>query len=108
MQLLRRPATSSGLPSAGSCPDPDVPSGARVAKPTDPIRRFSPRPSAARAVDRYLPVAPDAHEQAVNAPKTERLASSAAKPNVPPMARPAPSDQRPPHLPLPAGISNEK
>ena len=50
----------------------------------------SPRP-APRAVDCYVPAAPDAHAQAVNTPGTARLASAAAKPNVPPMARPAPS-----------------
>ena len=74
---------------------------------TGPADRGADRPFqtasiAARAVDRYFPAVPDAHAQAVNAPRTARLESSAAKPNVPPTADPLPSDQRPPHLPPPA------
>ena len=47
----------------------------------------------------------DAPEDAVNAPSTARLSSSAAKPNVPPKAQPSPSDQRAPHLPPPCTSS---
>ena len=61
-----------------------------------------PAPITTRAVDCYLSAAPSVHTQAVNAPGTAKLESSVAKPNVPPMARPAPSDPGPPHLPLPA------
>ena len=56
-----------------------------------------PAPIATRAVNCYLSAAPSVH-----APRTAKLESSVAKPNVPPMARPAPSDPGPPHLPLPA------
>ena len=46
--------------------------------------------SAARMADRCFPVAPDAHARAVNALRTARVESAAARPNVPPVARPAP------------------